>query len=94
MSITPESGGSQVEPTAIGIENRSVSMRSGLGGIASSAACNVADRSGAKVAVIGHVAREDRPALVQALDSHTVIDLLGLEELSHLPGVTYEGLCW
>ncbi|HEY2051047.1 MAG TPA: nucleotide sugar dehydrogenase [Caulobacteraceae bacterium] len=50
--------------------------------------------SGAKVAVIGHVAPEDRPALLQALDSHTVIDLLGLEELSRLPGVTYEGLCW
>lgn len=47
-----------------------------------------------KVAVIGHVAPEDRAALVGGLASHVVIDLVGLEELSKLPGVTYEGLCW
>jgi len=50
--------------------------------------------SGAKVAVIGHVAPEDRPALLAALAGHTVIDLAGLAELRGHPGISYEGLCW
>ena len=50
--------------------------------------------SGAKVAVIGHVAPEDRPALLAALAGHTVIDLAGLADLRSHPGISYEGLCW
>jgi GDP-mannose 6-dehydrogenase len=50
--------------------------------------------SGTKVAVIGHVAPEDRPALTQSLAGHVVIDLAGLAELRALPGISYEGLCW
>jgi GDP-mannose 6-dehydrogenase len=48
--------------------------------------------SGAKIAIIGHIAPEDRPALLASLDSHVVIDLAGLPVLRELPG--YEGLCW
>ena len=50
--------------------------------------------SGAKVAIIGHVAPEDRPALFAGLSGHTVIDLAGLAGLAEHPGITYEGLCW
>lgn len=50
--------------------------------------------SGAKIAVIGHVAPEDRPALLQALSGHVLIDLTGLADLRAHPGITYEGLCW
>jgi GDP-mannose 6-dehydrogenase len=50
--------------------------------------------SGVKVAVIGHIAPEDRPALLEGLASHEVIDLAGLDDLLKVPGVTYEGLCW
>ena len=48
--------------------------------------------SGARIAIIGHIAPEDRPALVAALDGHVVIDLAGLPVLRALRG--YEGLCW
>lgn len=47
-----------------------------------------------KVAVVGHLAPEDRPALLEGLASHVVIDLAGLDDLSEVAGVTYEGLCW
>jgi GDP-mannose 6-dehydrogenase len=50
--------------------------------------------SGAKVAIIGHVAPQDRPALLAALSGHTVIDLAGLPDLRQHPGIAYEGLCW
>jgi GDP-mannose 6-dehydrogenase len=50
--------------------------------------------AGTKVAVIGHVALEDRGALLAALAGHTVIDLAGLAELRGFPGISYEGLCW
>jgi GDP-mannose 6-dehydrogenase len=50
--------------------------------------------SGAKIAVIGHVAPEDRPALLQALSGHVLIDLTGLADLRAHPDITYEGLCW
>jgi GDP-mannose 6-dehydrogenase len=50
--------------------------------------------SGTKVAIIGHVAPEDRGALLAALSGHVVIDLTGLAELRSHPGITYEGLCW
>ena len=50
--------------------------------------------AGSKVAVIGHVATEDRPALFAALRDRVVIDLAGIDALRDLPGVRYEGLCW
>jgi GDP-mannose 6-dehydrogenase len=48
----------------------------------------------ARVAVIGHVAAEDRPALLDALRDHVVIDLAGIAELRSRPGIDYRGLCW
>jgi GDP-mannose 6-dehydrogenase len=50
--------------------------------------------SSSRVAVIGHVAPEDRPSLLAGLTGHIVIDLVGLDELRTRPGITYEGLCW
>jgi len=50
--------------------------------------------AGTKVAVIGHVAPEDRPALLAALKDHVVLDLVGLPELRSHPGIDYQGLCW
>lgn len=50
--------------------------------------------SGTKVAVIGHIAPEDRPALLAALFGHTVIDLAGLADLRTHRSISYEGLCW
>ena len=50
--------------------------------------------SASKIAVIGHVSPEDRPALLSGLSGHVVIDLAGMDALRTLPGVTYEGLCW
>jgi len=50
--------------------------------------------SSTKIAIIGHVAPEDRPALLASLSGHAVIDLAGLAELRSHPGVAYEGLCW
>ena len=50
--------------------------------------------SSSRIAVIGHVAGEDRASLLAALAGHIVIDLAGLEALRLLPGITYEGLCW
>jgi GDP-mannose 6-dehydrogenase len=47
-----------------------------------------------RVAVIGHVAPEDRPSLLAGLAGHIVIDLTGMAALRSLPGITYEGLCW
>jgi GDP-mannose 6-dehydrogenase len=50
--------------------------------------------SGTKIAVIGHIAQEDRPALLASLAGHVVIDLVGLADLRAHPGISYEGLCW
>ena len=50
--------------------------------------------STARIAIIGHVAPEDRPSLLASLTNHIVIDLAGMDALRTLPGVTYEGLCW
>ncbi|HEX3574665.1 MAG TPA: nucleotide sugar dehydrogenase [Rhodopila sp.] len=50
--------------------------------------------SGTKIAVIGHVAAEDRPSLLASLAGHVVIDLAGLSDVRALPGIAYEGLCW
>ena len=50
--------------------------------------------SSSQIAIIGHVAPEDRPALLAGLTGHMVIDLAGLPDLRAHPGITYEGLCW
>ncbi len=46
------------------------------------------------IAVVGHIAPEDRPALLAALKDQIVVDLAGMDALRAVPGVTYEGLCW
>jgi GDP-mannose 6-dehydrogenase len=48
----------------------------------------------AKIAVVGHIAKEDRAEMFASLTGHVVIDLVGIPELQTLPGVTYQGLCW
>ena len=50
--------------------------------------------SGSRIAVVGHVAPEDRPALLEALAGHVVIDLAGMPDLRSHPGIAYHGLCW
>jgi GDP-mannose 6-dehydrogenase len=50
--------------------------------------------SSAKVAIVGHIAPADLPALLASLNSHVVIDLVGLPDLRTHAGITYEGLCW
>lgn len=49
---------------------------------------------GSRIAVVGHVANEDRQALLDALTDQTVIDLAGIEQLQTRPGITYRGVCW
>jgi GDP-mannose 6-dehydrogenase len=49
--------------------------------------------SSSRIAVIGHVAPEDRPALLAGLSGHIVVDLAGMDALRTLTGITYEGLC-
>ena len=49
---------------------------------------------GAGLAILGHVGASDRPALLQALDGHTVLDLAGIAEVRDHPGIKYQGLCW
>jgi GDP-mannose 6-dehydrogenase len=50
--------------------------------------------SGTRIAIVGHVAPEDRAAFLASLSGHVVIDLVGLADLGSHPGITYEGLCW
>jgi GDP-mannose 6-dehydrogenase len=50
--------------------------------------------SSSRIAVIGHVAPEDRAALLEGLSGHVVIDLAGMDALRTRPGISYEGLCW
>jgi GDP-mannose 6-dehydrogenase len=45
------------------------------------------------IAIIGHIAAEDRPALLRALPGRVVIDLAGLPDLRALDGIEYEGVC-
>jgi GDP-mannose 6-dehydrogenase len=49
---------------------------------------------GAGIAIVGHVAPEDRQALMAGLSEHLVIDLVGMPDLQTLPSITYKGLCW
>ncbi len=50
--------------------------------------------TGTRLAVVGHVGREDRPAMLAALSGHTVLDLAGIADLQTAPGIIYQGLCW
>ena len=50
--------------------------------------------AGRKIAVVGHVAPEDRPELLAALDGHIVLDLAGMAELRDHASIRYHGLCW
>src|SRR6185295_12384658 len=50
--------------------------------------------SSARVVIIGHVAPEDRQALLKSLSGHIVLDLAGMKDVATLDGITYEGLCW
>ena len=49
---------------------------------------------GAGLAVLGHVGRDDRTALLGALRGHKVLDLAGIAEVRDRPGIAYQGLCW
>jgi len=49
---------------------------------------------GAGLVVLGHVGRDDRPALLAALRDHRVLDLAGIAEVHSHPGIAYQGLCW
>ena len=49
---------------------------------------------GSRVAVIGHIGAEDRPALLSSLGERVVLDLAGIAELQALPSLAYQGLCW
>ena len=49
---------------------------------------------GAKLVVVGHVAKPDRPALLAALNGHRVLDLAGMSELREHGGIEYQGFCW
>jgi len=49
---------------------------------------------GAGLVVLGHVGRDDRPALLGALRGHKVLDLAGIAEVRDHAGISYQGLCW
>jgi GDP-mannose 6-dehydrogenase len=49
---------------------------------------------GSRLAVIGHVGREDQDALLGSLRDHSVLDLAGLPALRSHDGIAYQGLCW
>ncbi len=48
----------------------------------------------AKLAVVGHIGQQDRPAMLSALSGHAVYDLAGIEALRTHPGIDYRGFCW
>lgn len=50
--------------------------------------------AGRKIAVVGHIAPPDLPAMLAALDGHVVLDLAGIAALQAHPGIEYHGLCW
>ena len=54
----------------------------------------VAALRGAGMVVMGHLGRDDRPAMLGALTDQRVLDLAGMSELRTRPGITYQGLCW
>ena len=58
------------------------------------AADPAAAMDGAGLVVLGHVGREDRPALLAALGGRRVLDLAGIAEVRERAGDAYQGLCW
>jgi GDP-mannose 6-dehydrogenase len=50
--------------------------------------------AGSRLAVIGHVSPQDRPALLAELHGHAVIDLAGIAELRGRDDIDYQGICW
>ncbi len=50
--------------------------------------------SSSRIAMIGHVAAEDRPALLAALAGHIVHRSGRDGRAAIFPDITYEGLCW
>ena len=49
---------------------------------------------GSRLVVFGHIAAEDRSALLAGLTDQTVLDLAGSAALQAHPGIAYQGLCW
>ena len=58
------------------------------------AADPAAAMDGAGLVVLGHVGKEDRPALLAALGGRRVLDLAGIAEVREQAGDAYQGLCW
>ena len=58
------------------------------------AADPAAAMDGAGLVVLGHVGKEDRPALLAALGGRRVLDLAGIAEVREHAGDAYQGLCW
>jgi GDP-mannose 6-dehydrogenase len=50
--------------------------------------------NGCRLAVVGHIGKNDRPEFLNALNGQTIIDLAGMAELKSAPGIHYQGLCW
>ena len=50
--------------------------------------------NGADIVVIGHSGREEIDAIRESATAQFILDLVGVKELSGLPGVIYEGICW
>ncbi len=50
--------------------------------------------NGARLVVVGHIGREDRPDFLAAYDGQSVIDLAGIPEIQSAAGESYQGLCW
>jgi GDP-mannose 6-dehydrogenase len=49
---------------------------------------------GCRLAVIGHIGKNDRAEFFAALKGQTIIDLAGIAELKSAPAIQYQGLCW
>ncbi|MFL5286031.1 MAG: nucleotide sugar dehydrogenase, partial [Rhodopila sp.] len=50
--------------------------------------------SSARIVILGHIAKEDRSALLEGLSGHIVLDLGGMADVAAKPGIAYQGLCW
>jgi GDP-mannose 6-dehydrogenase len=48
--------------------------------------------STSRIAIVGHLAEEDRPEFLEALAGHVVIDLVGWPELRTRDSIVYEGI--
>ncbi len=50
--------------------------------------------AGSRIAIVGHIEPQDRPALIAGLTDHTVVDLAGIPELRANTTISYQGLHW